>query len=197
MRSNCSRKVKSQAHRATIRIFTIHAITIASVFFLSCSSPSFRNQTNFGKSCHATSSSNKQLCECAANSLYSMCSKSDIPISHQLCMELLPPKQQGNNMLEFKAALLSLGFQVEAQKLSVDELANTSVPTVFLLFTPESLELAGAQPIGHYLVLWPLDKEKVKILNYPHEPVTLSRDYLVKHLHRAGINNAPVLLCSL
>jgi len=99
-------------------------------------------------------------------------------------------------MLEFKAALISLGFGVEAQRLTGGELANIQVPAVVLISAPENLESARMQPAGHYLVLWPLDENSVQILDYPHEPIALSRDYWAAHLHRVGANSIPVLLCS-
>jgi len=111
-------------------------------------------------------------------------------------MKLLPPKLGGNSMLEFKDALVSLGFGVEAQKLTIDELANIRVPSVVLILPPKKLQGTGALPLGHYLVLWPLDEEKVRVLDYPHDPFVLSVDYLVRHLRDASITNIPVLLCS-
>jgi len=99
-------------------------------------------------------------------------------------------------MLEFKSALLSLGFEVEAQKLNVNELANIRTPSVLLVLPPENLEGRWAPAFGHYVVLWPLDEQRVRVLDYPRDSVTFSIDYLIRHLRTAGITNIPVLLCS-
>jgi len=111
-------------------------------------------------------------------------------------MELLPPRAGGNSTLEFKNALLSLGFDVEAQKIDVDELSNIQVPSVLLVLPTENLESGWAPSFGHYFVLWPLDKQRVRILDYPRESVVFSIDYLIRHLRSAGITNIPVLVCS-
>jgi hypothetical protein len=110
-------------------------------------------------------------------------------------MELLPPKPEGNSMLEFKQALMSLGFEVEPQKLTVEEIVAIRVPSVILILPPQKLEGAGAPPMGHYLVLWPLDRERVKIMDYPRDPIVVSFGYLARHIRRAGITRIPALLC--
>lgn len=71
--------------------------------------------------------------DCAANSLYVLSRKAGVQITYQKCIELLPFTHQGNSMLEFKHALETLEFKVEAQKLVVDELNNLRVPAVILV----------------------------------------------------------------
>ena len=53
--------------------------------------------------------------DCAANNLYVLSRKAGIQITYQKCIELLPFTRQGNSMLEFKQALETLGFEVEAK----------------------------------------------------------------------------------
>jgi len=110
-------------------------------------------------------------------------------------LELLPPTNIGNSMLEFKAALLCLDFQVEAQMLTINELANIRVPSILLIPTPEKHYAALERRFSHYVLLWPLADEKIQIINYPREPKDLSATHLVRHLRNIGIKKIPVLLC--
>ncbi len=178
-----------------VKATVVSIVVIASIFFAGCSRSSLTTQTELDKSSLPTCTTHGQIYDCAANSLYSLCQKSDIPISYQLCLELLPLRQEGNSMLEFKSALLTLDFSVEAQRLTADELANIQDPTVVLISPPEKHEPAKMQPAGHYLVLWPLDEISVQILDYPREPIAVSRDYWAAHLRRVGANSIPALLC--
>ena len=74
---------------------------------------------------------------CAANSTYVLCHRSKIKISYSECLKLLPfDRKKGNSMLELKAALISLGFNVEAQRLAADEFSNIQVPAIFLVSVP-------------------------------------------------------------
>jgi len=64
------------------------------------------------------------------------------------------------------------------------------------MLPPEDYQVNRAEPfLGHYLLLWPLEEGSVQIQNYPHEPVVLSIDYLIRHLRRIDVENIPVLLC--
>ena len=169
--------------------------TIASIFFLGCTQALLNTRTNFDKPSPVVGPASGRIYDCAANSLYSLCQRANIPISYKMCLELLPFSAEGNSMLEFKTALLALGFQVEAQRLTVDELANIRVPSILLMLSPEYPD-AKAQPVtGHYLVLWPLDEESVQILDYPRAPVVLSTNYWIRHLQRIGVTDIPILLC--
>jgi ABC-type bacteriocin/lantibiotic exporter with double-glycine peptidase domain len=156
-----------------------------------CSQLSPTAQTDKGKHTVVTVCDDGMKRDCAANSLYALCRKAKIRVSHQECLKLLPLTDKGNSMLEFKNVLRSLGFQVEAQRLDVEEFADLRVPAIVLILPPYGAE-ANA---GHYLVLWPLDGQTVQILDYPHHSVTISVDYWIRHLRRIGIENVPVLLC--
>lgn len=177
------------------KIVIVCTIVITSTFFQSCTHPSLSNQTNLDKPRPEASTASGRIYDCAANGLYALCSKSNIQITYEECCELLPFTNKGNSMLEFKAALVSLGFQVEAQRLTVDELANIRVPSILLMLPTESPYATLALSSGHYLVLWPLDEERIQILDYPREPIVLSMDYWSEHLHDIGVKNIPILLC--
>ena len=110
-------------------------------------------------------------------------------------MELLPPKPEGNSMLELREALRSLGFAVESQKLTAEEIVAIRVPTVILILPPQKLEGAWAPPKGNYLVLCPVNRERVEILDYPRPPTVVSFEYLARHIRRAEITRIPALLC--
>jgi len=102
----------------------VHTIVIAGIFSPACSLTSLRNQTDLEESSPIVYANNGRTYHCAANSLYCLSRRSDIEISYQTCVELLPITTRGNSMLEFKEALESLGFNVEAQRLTAEELAN-------------------------------------------------------------------------
>jgi hypothetical protein len=181
------------SHKNTFKLAIIYTIVITSIFTLSCSSssPSQLSEPDnilTGK---------ERIYECAANGLYALCRKSGISISYKDCLELLPPAPIGNSMLEFKAALMSLGFHVEAQRLTIDELTSIQLPAVILVFTLDSMELSTVKPPpGHYFVLWPLDEHSVEVLYYPREPAVVSWNHWARFLHSVGDETIPSLLCS-
>lgn len=170
-------------------------IIITIICVQGCRSLKLDRQANSGKLSQTVFHPHEGLRRCAADSLYALCTESNIPVSQQLCMELLPPSHQGNSMLEFKKALLSLGFEVEARRLSVDELTTIHVPSVLLILPLQTLQDTWGPPLGHYIVLWPLDEENVRILDHPRDPFVLSMGYLAHLLRDAGITNIPVLFC--
>jgi len=188
--------METNLYKAMLKRVMRGIILLASIFVLGCSLLPLDRRSNYKKPSPTGSLTSKVPLHCAANSLYALCAEWDIPASLQLCMELLPPRPGGNSMLEFKNALLSLGFEVDAQKLNVNELANIRAPSILLVLPPENLEGGWAPPFAHYVVLWPLDKQRVRILDYPRESVVFSVDYLIRDLRSAGITNIPVLLCS-
>jgi len=99
-------------------------------------------------------------------------------------------------MLEFKGVLEAIGFEVHAQRITVDELANIRAPTILLALPVGTPEGTTAQPVqGHYLVVWPSDAESVEILDYPREPTVLFTDSWISHLRSIGVKSIPVLLC--
>lgn len=133
---------------------------------------------------------------CAANSLYALCSRANLKLSHQQCMKLLPARREGNNMLEYKMALDSLGFRVQAQWLSASEFNTLDIPAILLVPCLGKTQPNGFEgSIGHYLVLWPLDNEAVEILDRPCNRPILTRRYWVKHLQRTGLEQILALLC--
>jgi ABC-type bacteriocin/lantibiotic exporter with double-glycine peptidase domain len=134
--------------------------------------------------------------DCAASSLYGLCTKFDVNISYDNCVQLLPKGSKGNNMLEFKQVLQSLGFNVKAERFSAEQSGDVNLPCIVLLI-PSGINTIGGQPgpIGHYMVLWPVDAEKLEILDYPRPPVIISRNYWGKHLQTIGIDNVPMLIC--
>ena len=117
-------------------------------------------------------------------------------VTYEQCLELLPLTAQGNSMLEFKCALLSLGIDVDAQRLGPEELADIEVPVVVLQLPPPVVASGDPVAMGHYFVVWPLDDQRIKLLDYPREPVVLARDNWLKHLQAAEARAMPTLLCS-
>jgi hypothetical protein len=111
----------SSIHKAMLKR-DIRALILASILVTGCSLLSPDRQTNSEKESRTGCLAPDAPFHCAANSLYALCAEYDIPASLQLCIELLPPRRGGNSMLEFKNALLSLGFNVEARKIDVGEL---------------------------------------------------------------------------
>jgi len=134
--------------------------------------------------------------DCAANSLYVLCARYDMNIPYDDCTRLLPKSSKGNNMLEFKNALQHLGFNVRAEQFSADQSGDMNLPCIVLLM-PSGINAIGRPPrtIGHYLVLWPVDAEKIEILDYPRPPVIISRNYWGKHLQTVGIESVLALIC--
>jgi len=178
------------------KITLTYTIIVAVLFLSGCSPSSLRSKSDSRKPSPALRAGNRRIYDCAANNLYDLCRKSNIEISYQECLELLPFTPEGNSMLEFKGALMSLGFEVEAVRLTPDEFANVRVPTVLLMLPPEKSWTNTAEPfVGHYRVLRPLNEESLEILDYPRDPVVVSTDYWIRHLRRIGVKNVPVLLC--
>lgn len=117
-------------------------------------------------------------------------------ISYSECLELLPLQPTGNSMFEFKQALISLGFSVEAVRLSPQEFAGLRVPAVVLVLPPRvSWPDPQEPPLGHYLVLWPLGNGMLEILDHPRKPISISITYWIRHLQMTKIENLSVLLC--
>ncbi len=136
--------------------------------------------------------------DCAASSLYGLCKKSGINISYKDCVAILPRSEQGNSMLEVKRALQTVGFEVSAEKLSISQSGEINTPCVVLLFPPGTDTVGGrhSRAMGHYLVLWPVDSNKIEIIDYPRPVFVLSRDYWVRHLKTVGIRSFSALLCT-
>jgi len=178
------------------KITITYAIVITSIFLLGCNRSSITNEPTFDKPFPVLESASGRIYDCAANSLYFLCQMSNIKISYPECLNLLPFRREGNSMLEFKLALMSLGFKVEAQRINVDELYQIRNPAVILIIPQENLELLKTQTFGHYFVLWPLDDKTLRIFDYPNEPVILSTEFWISHLHTIGVKEMPVLLCS-
>jgi len=161
-----------------------------------CFSSSSISQNARHKTVPETCELNATLFDCGASSLYGLCTRSGINISYDDCVRLLPKSSKGNNMLEFKNALQHLGFNVRAEQFSADQSGDLNLPCIVLLM-PSGINAIGRPPgtIGHYLVLWPADAEKVEIIDYPRPPVIISRNYWGKHLQTVGIKTIPVLIC--
>ena len=99
-------------------------------------------------------------------------------------------------MLELKAALISLGFNVEAQRLAADEFSNIQVPAIFLVSAEEEKTETAANPaVGHYFLWWPIDKENVQIVDYPRSYRIFSKKDWIARLHKDNVRDLPVLLC--
>ena len=137
------------------------------------------------------------LYDCAASSLYGLCIKSDVNVSYEDCLHFLPKSSKGNNMLEFKKVLQQLGFSVKAEQLSADQTGEVNLPCIVLLI-PTGIKITGMQPgtMGHYLVLWPINSQKMEIIDYPRPSLTINRNYWVKHLQTIGVSTVPVLVCN-
>lgn len=167
-----------------------------SLFFLGCSSLDLHKHSEPEISAAVRCRTKGQIYCCAANSLYALCRKCGIQVSYEQCLELLPMRREGSSMLEFKVVLESMGFEVQAQRITVDELANIRVPAILLALPVETPEETRSQVLqGHYLVVWPLDTESVEILDYSRGPAVVFTDLWIDHLHSIGVKSIPILLC--
>jgi hypothetical protein len=77
---------------------TIAVILMVCTPIVGCSLLSVHQQGRPDELSAIASSDPSRSRPCAANSLYSLCRASDIPASQELCMELLPPKPEGNSI---------------------------------------------------------------------------------------------------
>jgi hypothetical protein len=136
----------------------------------------------------------QRVYDCAANSLYVLCRKMGVATSYDRCMQLLPITSEGNSMLAVKQALIGLGLQVEAMRVSVDELADVSEPAIVWI-SFERQEPGANRLFGHYFVLWPISEGVVLVLDYPQEPMLLSVDLWIRYLHSTPTKDLVVLLC--
>lgn len=170
-------------------------IVLGMFLCMGCTSSSF-SQNTVQESISQTCKMNTPSFDCAASSLYSLCVKYDMNIPYDDCVHLLPKSSKGNNMLELKQVLQRRGFKVRAEELSAEQSGDVNLPCIVLLM-PSGINAVGRPPrtIGHYLVLWPVDSEKVEILDYPRSPFTVNRNYWGKHLQTVGVNTVPVLVC--
>lgn len=165
-------------------VFAIEILLCASCSYSPSSSP---------KSCSSTG----PTFDCGASSLFGLCSKEGINVSYDKCLALLPRSSKGSNMLEFKRAIQYLGFDVRAERLSAKQTSDINMPCVILLMPPQPVKSQkDSRPLGHYLVLWPVDSERIEILDYPRPSVTIARNFWQKHLQTVGIDNIPALLCT-
>jgi hypothetical protein len=191
------------SHTQRIKKFDIHKhqmslwlILFLFLFLIGCGSFSPYNQSNLTKLPASPNKSHGRIYDCAANSLYALCTNANIQISYEECLELLPFTPQGNNMLELKGALIYLGFKVEAQRLTVDELSQVRVPAIILAEPKSQNEgFVSTTYSGHFFVLLPMDNKTIKLIDYPRDPVILFIDDWISHLHNIGVENAPILLC--
>jgi hypothetical protein len=134
--------------------------------------------------------------DCAASSLFGLCNKSDINLSYEDCLHLLPKSPKGNSMLEYKQALEHIGFFVRAEWLTAGDLGDVKVPCVLLLSLPKNdSNVQSSKNVGHYIVLRPIEENKFEILDYPRPSVIIPKEYLFRHLQTVGINDVPVLFC--
>ncbi|MFC1781822.1 DUF1573 domain-containing protein, partial [Planctomycetota bacterium] len=139
---------------------------------------------------------NSRIYDCAANTLFVMCQISDVQVSYEKCLELLPITSKGNSMLEVKQALESLGFNVKPLSITTDEIANIRVPTIMWAHPPEGdIVRKDSRNIGHYIIVIPVDNNSVQVLDFPQSPVILPVQPWSRHLSSNGIENIPLILC--
>jgi len=173
-------------------------IIIAYLFIGGCGLSSRLSPVGFNESSSTAcrSGSDGRMYNCAGNCLYALCQMSNIRVSYEECLSLLPLRSEVNSMLELKVALESLGFEVEPQRITVDELANIRVPTIILVLPLDNNKADQMQRvIGHYLVLWPTSDNKFQILDYPRDPIIVDIEHWIGYLRNIGLTNIPVLFC--
>ena len=138
----------------------------------------------------------ERIYDCGANSLFLLCRISGVDASYKKCLELLPISSKGNSMLEMKQALESSGFNVEALRIKIHEIANLRVPTLMCVHPPkDAIVHKKFKNLGHYLVVVPLDNSTVQIIDYPRAPVIFPTQIWIKHLSSVGITDFPIILC--
>jgi ABC-type bacteriocin/lantibiotic exporter with double-glycine peptidase domain len=177
---------------------SFYAVGIFILLIGGCVTPSSKSvsKTQQSPAPRKSCKSNGPEFDCAASSLYGLCSKSGINLSYERCLRLLPRSSKGNNMLEFKRALESLRFNVVAQKFTANELADINTPSVLLLYPPgKGADSQSSKPLGHYIVLWPDGEDKFEIIDYPRPTSILKKEYFIKHLQTVGISDIPALIC--
>ena len=140
--------------------------------------------------------SSYRVYDCAANSLFTLCRVTNHNIGYKECLRLLPNNPTGNSMKEVKQALESVGFNVKALKIAVEEIPNVKVPSILWTHPPQQAVVSkDPKRLGHYLVVLPLGGARLQILDYPVNPVVLSADAWGRHLRSMEITDMPVLLC--
>jgi len=177
---------------------SFYAVVILIFLIGGCVTPSLKSvsKTQQSPASRKSCKSARPEFDCAASSLYGLSSKSEINLSYDRCLRLLPRSSKGNNMLEFKRVLEKLQFNVIAEKFTADELADINTPCILLLYPPVSDSASqSSKPLGHYMVLWPTAEDKFEIIDYPRPTSILKKEYFIKHLQTVGINDIPVLLC--
>jgi len=137
---------------------------------------------------------NGRVYDCAANSLYILCKLDGRQIPYEKCLGYLPITKNGNNMLEFKKALIEIGYNVEAQKLCPEELRNIRVPCVVLSESPDKNGNSGS--LGHFFIITPqADNKEINVYDYPSKPQAIQIEILIESLKQKGVTEIPTLLC--
>jgi len=90
--------------------------------------------------------------QCGQYAVYYICVTSGVPLTLKEVAELLPPKKQGESMLEIAAVLERIGFRVQGKKLSWDELLKEPLPLI-------------AHTNDHYVVMERFEDDVVAILD--------------------------------
>jgi hypothetical protein len=145
--------------------------------------------------CDAIDARDDVQLDCSANCLYILARLSGNALTYGKSLELLPPREAGNSLKEVASAVESLGLHTEAVRLSVAEICSIRVPCIALIMPPAvSGSLKVMNPIGHFVVLWPVGNEIV-LLDYPTSPIRISRADLTARIIQSKVESVPVLLC--
>jgi len=135
--------------------------------------------------------------ECAANCLYSISRLSDVDVTYEKCVELLPISPAGNSMLELKRALETFGFTVGGYKIDLFELQLINAPAIIYLDNPQERKIGEVDShIAHFAVYWPLGDGKVLIFDYPEKPRIYPVNSLIEHFEKLDIKELTLLVCN-
>lgn len=129
------------------------------------------------------------LYDCAANTLYLLCSVTDNHITYTKSLELLPITKNGNSMSEMNNALRECGYATDARTIRIDDLGGIDTPSVVLHYSQNQY-----QGMGHYFAIIPHDN-KITIYDYPNNVVTYTTDFLISYLKQNGAVECPIIMC--
>lgn len=136
--------------------------------------------------------------DCGAISLYIFCKVSDMPLSFEKAVELLPISSSGNSLAEVREAMVKVsGNTIDALMIESNDVHRIVRPVVWLFQPPQGskapLNPKTSRPQGHFMVIRPLEGGDLQVLDYPNPPKVFSAAHFASHLKRVGIQYLPIL----
>jgi len=99
--------------------------------------------------------------QCAQYCVYHCCQILGVPVSMEQVMQLLPPKESGESMLEIAETLKRTGLDCSGEKASFEELAAGTFPVIAHLVSPTKTE----KEVPHFIVVEKIDSTAIKIVD--------------------------------